>query len=232
MAERCTLLEHLSFNGAFLCTEAAFCGLFEKLIHLKVLKLCFAAKLSNKCLETISNSCPNLQQLLIDDSPLISDSGVLELQALTNLSSLTLNSINSLDLSTLEIVFSKLGGNLTQLSLNKHSNLPADALNIINHFCPNLKDLSLENCPELTSDTSKLVDLFSNLKPLNTLSLAGNVAIENDALLAISNIHFETLEKLNINGLDELSIVSLENVCTKFKRLKEIDVSWIRYILL
>jgi hypothetical protein len=77
-----------------------------------------------------------------------------------------------------------------------------------------------------------MVDMLTHLMPLSVLDLGGNNCIENDVVHCIANIHGQNLERLSLNGLDELTSSCLFLLLNKLPCITHIDMSWIRYILL
>ena len=92
-----------------------------------------------------------------------------------------------------------------------------------------MEAISLQHCPELSSDSTKLVELFSKLSNLKFVNLGGNSSINDDVVNCILNVHGSTLESLSLNAIDGLTERSLLLVSGKLPKIKELDISWVRY---
>jgi hypothetical protein len=199
--------------------------LFEKLKKLQTVKLEYCVKINDASIESLVKNT-QLKTLCLDDLPLVTDHGLEKLKNLVSLTELTLNSIEGMGSETLKLVLEKIGSGFTKLCLNKNAGLTSDSLNDIKTYCVSLENLSLEKSSELLADNQLLVDFFSGMEGLKNLSLAGNHTVDDKVVESFCVL--KDLESLNLNGLYNLTEVSLEVVCKKLKKLGTVDLSWVR----
>lgn len=219
-------LNLLKLSGPFLCSSKSFSSLFAKMENLSTLALEFAVKVTNETISTLTFHNINLTSLSLVDCPLIDNLDALS--TLKHLSSLTLDSLGQLPDSSISTILTRLGPQLTHLSLNKHQKLTNISLATIKQFCTKLDSLCLEHCPNL--DSEAMSAMLTSLPPLTRLELGGNRLLEDDVLESIYEHHAKRLTTLGINGLDLFSANSLFRSSAKLIHLVDLDVSWIRSI--
>ncbi|KAI9093761.1 hypothetical protein DFS34DRAFT_256907 [Phlyctochytrium arcticum] len=225
-------LQSLNLLGPFLPSDQAFADMFTRLgDNLKSLSLQYAAKVSAKSMSALAQHCPNITALRLDQCLKLGDESVQSLCELRQLRSLELNRLGeNVSSDCLIRLLQSVGEKLDNLTLNGHPFVDDALLNdVLAPMCPDLEHISLEDCPAITSDG--LIKFFSSYKPtkpLKTLNLFRNTSLNDDAIVSILNLHGSGLESLNLNGLDELKVYSLEQIAKLAPSLKVLDVSWIR----
>ncbi|KAI8818591.1 uncharacterized protein EV422DRAFT_173028 [Fimicolochytrium jonesii] len=233
IGDTCAQLETLCLDGPFLPSNAAFATLFEGLGEkLRELTLRHAAKLNKNGIETLVGSCPHLRVLRLEQCMKLDDESI---QLLGNFKDLEVLEIGFMGDKVSEESFVNLlmtiGAGLKTLVLNGHSRLTDSVLTAIASNCTQLHDLSLEECESLTSEgVLQFVRDLKSSTGLTSLSLSRNVTMKDDLIVALVNLHGHSLQKLNLNGLDELTEYSLNSLATGCPNLRELDVSWVRNV--
>ena len=233
----CKNLRVLRIHGSFLCSANGWIKLFQELENLQEIRLEYAVKLSDLAIKTLVQSCSSLEVVELIECPNVTNEGVLEFSKLKGLSTLTVDSLGSIESPHLQKVVESHAKTLKSLSVNKYTVLnrnPQLSVELLDSItmCENLERLSLKFCPGLTAESENLVSLFTKLSSLKNVNLTGNTSVTDDVVNSLLNIHGESLEVLSLNGINELTERSLLLVSTKLPKIKELDVSWIRYILL
>lgn len=95
--------------------------------------------------------------------------GLLGLEDMTKLTSLTLNNLKGISLKILENIFKKNESKLLKLNLNDCEGVNDSCLALIAKSCIKLKELHLNNCKEIT-DISLHALAYSDIQ-LNVLTL-------------------------------------------------------------
>jgi hypothetical protein len=120
IGDRCTNLTSLSLGGAFLPTSSDWTLLLSKLSNLHILRLQYAAKLCQASIKKMVECCPLIEDLEIDDCMMVDNQGVSYLKDLIHLKKLSLNCIGQVDVGVMEELLSKVGSQLSLLSLNRY----------------------------------------------------------------------------------------------------------------
>lgn len=76
----------------------------------------------------------------------------------------------------------------------------------------------------------EFLEKFTAASGLIAISLCRNVLLKDDVVVALINTHGATLQRLNLNGLDELTEYSLGAIAKGCPNMRELDVSWIRNV--
>ncbi|KAJ3042893.1 hypothetical protein HDV00_006455 [Rhizophlyctis rosea] len=231
IGHHCPHLTSLTLKGPFLPTDLGFQTLFTSLgKKLTSLHLSHAAKLSHSAIEALVTSCPDLRVLRLDSCHRVGDEGVRALAKLKCLEELQLDSLGEgVKEESLMFLVESVGSGLGSLSFNGYPEMSDKVLlESIAPTCTSLRKLFLKDCPSLTTDG--IIHFLAILRTpagLTHFSLGRNVHLADSAIIALLNDHAHTLEHLSLNGLDELTEVSLGALkgCMK---LRELDVSWIR----
>jgi DNA repair protein RAD7 len=103
-------------------------------------------------------------------------------------------------------------------------------LDAVGPYCKHLRSLSLYGNEALTDEgVTKLFNIISPLPQLKALNLGRLVQLKDSAISTVVNLFGSSLERLNINGLDELTSYSLKSVFDGgCPNIRELDISWIR----
>ncbi|KAJ3088228.1 hypothetical protein HK102_009238 [Quaeritorhiza haematococci] len=261
IADRCTYLTSITLGGTFLVNDAAYVTLFKSMhSQLTELKLEDAPKCKKAAIETLVRCSPNLKKLVLKRCANIADEAVQCLKGLKHLEVLELKEIGGgcVKDETLIDVLKAAGPGLKVLSLTSYPEMTDTVLTEgIAPNCTKLKELSIAYCESLTD--KGVIELFTKMKSpgLTKLNLKRIVTLTDDALVSAINLHGDTLQKLNVNGLDELTAYALRAISsftsTKLSQrpglsveqdvvagsdppstsacpIKKIDISWIRCV--
>ncbi|KAH6562934.1 hypothetical protein BASA62_008828 [Batrachochytrium salamandrivorans] len=229
----CKHIFSLTLKGAFLPTDAGFSSMFSGLgSSLTNLSLEHAAKLTNTSLHVLSKSAPNLRILNLTSCSKVGDDAIETISKMQCLEHLELNGLrDDVESSAILQLISAIGHQLTTLSLNGYNLLGDTVVEAITETCKGLSSLSLSECPLITSaGVISALKLFSTTSPEGLVSLYfnRNVLLSDDVIFVIVNRMGETLERLGLNGLDELSEDALCSIASGCIHLVDLDVSWIR----
>ncbi|KAH6584537.1 hypothetical protein BASA50_007459 [Batrachochytrium salamandrivorans] len=229
----CKHIFSLTLKGAFLPTDAGFSSMFSGLgSSLTNLSLEHAAKLTNTSLHVLSESAPNLRILNLTSCSKVGDDAIETISKMKCLEHLELNGLrDDVESSAILQLISAIGHQLTTLSLNGYNLLGDTVVEAITETCKGLSSLSLSECPLITSaGVISALKLFSTTSPEGLVSLYfnRNVLLSDDVIFVIVNRMGETLERLGLNGLDELSEDALCSIASGCIHLVDLDVSWIR----
>ncbi|KAJ8751678.1 hypothetical protein K2173_025840 [Erythroxylum novogranatense] len=203
-------------------------------------------------LEAVGKGCPNLKQICLRKSPLVSDNGLVSFtKAAGSLESLQLEECHRITQFGLFGSLLNCGTKLKALSLinclgirDLNLGLPAlspckslQSLCIRN--CPGFGDISLtylgKLCPELEHvelsglegiSNSGVLELLKNSEPgLVKVNLSGCVNLTDKVVTEITELHGWTLEVLNLDGCRKISDASLAAVANNCLLLCDLDVS-------
>jgi DNA repair protein RAD7 len=221
-------LQEISLYGPFLCSPGGFAGLFQSLKALKSVKLEFAAKFTNDSLEYLARECPMLEELILTDCSFVDDVGVAHISSLTTLKSLGLNALGAITDSCMVDLLSKIGSSLETLSLNKHAYLGNETLLALSKHTSQLSHLSIQNC--ILFDNDSMVEYFSKSQPLRSIDLSGLNVCQDDCIKAIISHHGKQLSRLVLNGLDQITMQSLQEFLKDMLHLSHCDLSWVRCV--
>ncbi len=226
LSDRCDQVQELVLDGPFLCSDDGFKAIFS--LPLKTLRIGHAAKMTGDSLQELVEKCPQLEELSFEYCGRLKD-GARAISRLSKLTALTLNHVGGMDNETLAEIIGSVGSNLRKLSLNGYCNMSDDILKLIATECRHLSDLSLSEASSLTADG--FGQFFTLSKAcLKSISLHRNVSLTDSVVISLVNQHGPTLENINLNGLDDLTVQALKTLAMGCPRLLSLDVSWIRLV--
>ncbi|XP_068647976.1 EIN3-binding F-box protein 1-like [Aristolochia californica] len=194
--------------------------------NLKQLNLCRCFTLSDEGLKAFTGSAASLESLLLEECNRITQAGVLG--ALSYCS----DKLKALSLVKCMGIRETLSG-LTQLSPCKSlrylaiRNCPgfgSAGLAMVGKLCPKLQHLDLEGICGAT-DGGLLMLLESCEAGLVKVNLAGCINVSDAVVSALTKLHGETLEVLNLDGCRKITDESLVAIAKNCSLLVDLDVS-------
>ncbi|ORY48552.1 RNI-like protein [Rhizoclosmatium globosum] len=235
LSHGCPHITSLTLKGAFLVKDAAFETLLSGPIaqNLTDLYLENTAKFGPRALAALTANCKGLKTLCLSNCTGITGEGIVrEVGNLVGLTSLELMELGkNVSDDDLISILEKVGKGLTKLSLNGFAEMTDKVLieGIAKH-CPSLQHLSLRNNEHLT-DEGMLAYLNTRdmqPHPLKSLDLHRLYNLTDDSVQSIINHHGPSLNRLVLNGLDDLTTHALKSVVSGCPAVTELDMSWVR----
>ena len=233
-ASNCPHITSLTLKGPFLVTDNAFSNIFKALgASLEYIHLENAAKFSESSIETLSLYCPNLHHIVFSLCSSLGDSGVSCISKLKHIKKLHLAELGAIADNTVIDLLCTIGKNLTSLSLEGFIDMTDKVLiEGIAPNCINLSHLSLKSNECITDEAMiAMINTLTLNSPLRGLILSRVVNLKDDSINSIISHHGPSLTHLNINGLDDLTILSLKTLVSgNCPNLEDVDLSWIRNV--
>ncbi|KAF9101996.1 hypothetical protein BGX27_011232 [Mortierella sp. AM989] len=230
--EHLTHLSSFSLIGPILITEATYIKFFEAMgDKFEKFELKHSSRFSLKALKALCENCPNLTHLRLGDCNLMDDEWMEVIANLTKLRSLRIRNPERDRVTTQPVVklIQAVGSGLEELELKGCVGLEDPVLvDAIRPSCVRLDRLNISGCEELTTEAiENLFKDWTNNRGLNYVNLENCIMLSDEALKAITSHSAETLEILNIKGLDELTKESLLTIA-RCENLTSLDASWCR----
>ncbi|KAF9421338.1 hypothetical protein BGZ94_008849 [Podila epigama] len=229
-----TELSALNLSGPFMVTDAAFIRLFETIgSRFRQFSLEHSYRFSIKSAEALCRSCPRLTRLNLGKCTLMDDEWLAPIAQLTSLTELSLtypkDGGKGLTTEPMVKLLMAIGSGLESLDLEGCIMLEDAVLTeAIRPSCVRLERLNIAGCEEFT--TEGVAALFKEWKinrGLSYLNLRKCIMLGDEALAAVVHHSRETLEELDINGLDELTKAGVQRL-SECEQLVKLDVSWVR----
>ncbi|KAI9318459.1 hypothetical protein BX666DRAFT_1855826 [Dichotomocladium elegans] len=220
----CQKWKRLAFDGTlWACTDAT--PFYRTIPADQLLRLGVAAgkylrvanfrgciQLTGHELRTLSDHCPNVDDLNLRDCRSLSTHSIAcFLQSVKNLRTLNLSGLDTVTNSTLQLVSQLM--RLEKLDISWCRNISGKGVQAIGAHCFRLSSLKLNGCALL--DDTAMGALGRNLRHLSRLSLASCTTLTDDMLLtflAYQRHHGWPLTHLNLSGCARLTDASLRHI--------------------
>ncbi|KAI9258314.1 hypothetical protein EDC94DRAFT_543332 [Helicostylum pulchrum] len=211
-AERLRNLKSLKLSGAFLISPAAYNRFFEQVSKgLQVFELRHSALFSQENIESLANHCVNLRELRIGHLHKMDSEWLVSIAKLQNLTTLEISWCSELQTKDAIHMLSKIGNQLTDLSIRGGNELEDSFLiKGILKYCNKLEKLNLEQCDQLTA--TAMVTLFKHWKSkgLTYLNISRCLLFDDRVIHAVVRHSGSTLKYLNIHSLSLLTAAGVE----------------------
>ncbi|GAA5808198.1 hypothetical protein MFLAVUS_001583 [Mucor flavus] len=210
--ERLHNLKSLKLSGAFLISPAAYNRFFEQVSKgLQVFELRHSALFSQENIESLAKHCVNLRELKIGHLHKMDSEWLASIARLKNLTTLEISWCSELQTKDAIQMLSKIGHQLTDLSIRGGHELEDNFLikGVLKN-CNKLEKLNLEQCDQLTA--TAMVTLFTHWKTkgLTHLNISRCLLFDDKVIRAIVRHSGSTLKYLNIHSLDLLTASGVE----------------------
>ncbi|KAG2200440.1 hypothetical protein INT47_011420 [Mucor saturninus] len=232
-AERLTSLKSLQLSGPFLVTTEAWDNFFKTVsTRLECFEVRHTARFTAENIMTLTDQCPNLRELRLGqlfqmESDWLSSIG--KLKKLTVLEITWPSGLNTLQTAHVVELLSKVGPQLTELSLNGGYDLEDNVLTQgVLKYCTNLKKLNLEQCHKLTAKAMIHLMKSWKAKGLTHLNIERCILFDDRVLKAVMKHSGATLKHLNIHSLEKVTAAGLESL--QFKELAYLNCGFIRSV--
>ncbi|KAG0052470.1 hypothetical protein BGZ90_006484 [Linnemannia elongata] len=230
--EHLTKLTSLMLIGPILILEHTYIKLFETVgERFEKFELKGSSRFSLKAIKALCDNCPNITHLRLGDCNLMDDEWLEPIAGLTKLKSLRIRNPEPDKLTTPAVVklIQAVGSGLEELELKGCNGLTDEVLvDAIRPSCVRVERLNLSGCEELTTEgVETLLKDWSVNPGLTYINLENCVMLKDEALMALTEHSGDTLEELNVSGMDELTKDALQTL-TRCVNLMELDASWVR----
>ncbi|KAI8094752.1 hypothetical protein BDF21DRAFT_448883 [Thamnidium elegans] len=232
--ERLYNLKSLKLSGAFLISSAAYNRFFEKISkRLQVFELRHSALFSQVNIESLANNCVNLRELKLGHLYKMDSEWLASIASLKNLTTLEISWCSELQTNDVIHMLSKIGYQLTDLSIRGGHELEDDFLiKGILKYCNKLGKLNLEQCNQLTAYAMFTLFTHWESKGLTYLNISRCLLFDDKVIQAIVRHSGATLKYLNIHSLDLLTAAGIELLgeTEGCKQLDTLDCGFVRSI--
>ncbi|KAI9498330.1 hypothetical protein BDB00DRAFT_867489 [Zychaea mexicana] len=222
-------LKYIELSGPYLVMPDVWIDLIKSAgAKLEGFKLSHSFRFNRDCLEALAEHCPNIKYLELSKINLFRDDWFDLIGKFDKLTTLKLAwppepKKQKISSEAIVRVLKAAGQNLTELALPGLSKVSDSVLlkGILGN-CPNLKDLDLCKCENITSGAvQKLFNEWKTSIPgcgLERLNISRCVALDDEALKAILLHSGRTLKDIDLHSLDNLSAYGLEMIAGKFAK--------------
>ncbi|KAF9432345.1 hypothetical protein BGZ76_010936 [Entomortierella beljakovae] len=227
-----TKLTALTLVGPILITEGAYIKFFEAMgKKFEKFELKHSARFSLNALKALCKNCPNLTHLRLGDCGMMNDDWIEVIADFSKLRSLRIRNPEQDRVGTETVVklIQAVGSGLEELELKGCTSLEdAVLIDAVLQCCPRLERLNISGCERFTAEAvEKLFQGWTINRGLNYINLENCIDVNDNGLMAITSHSAESLETLNIKGLEELTKESLVTL-SKCENLTTLDASWCR----
>lgn len=232
--ERLHHLKSLKLSGAFLISTGAYNKFFENISkRLEVFELRHSALFKKSNIESLSKHCVNLRELKLGHLNNMHSDWLTSIKEFKKLTTLEISWCTDLETSDVVQMLSKIGSQLTELSIRGGHKLNDKLLmQGILKYCKKLEKLNLEQCENLTA--KGMISLLNAWKTrgLTHLNISRCLKFDDQVIKAVVRHSGPTLKHLNIHSLDLLTASGVEvlgesGAC---KQLTSLDCGFVRSI--
>lgn len=232
-SKRLSSLKSLQLSGPFLITTEAWDNFFKTISNrLECFEVRHTARFTKENIMTLTSYCPNLRELRLGQLFHMNSNWLSFIEKLSKLTVLEMtwpSGLNTLQTQDVVSLLSKVGPQLTELSLNGGSDLKDKVLTQgILKYCTRLEKLNLEQCQQFTAKAMIQLMKSWKTKGLTHLNLERCILFDDQVLKAVMDHSGTTLKYLNIHSLEKLTAVGLESL--KFKELTFLNCGFIRSV--
>eukprot|EP00252_Welwitschia_mirabilis_P006445 TRINITY_DN17328_c0_g1_i1.p1 TRINITY_DN17328_c0_g1~~TRINITY_DN17328_c0_g1_i1.p1 ORF type:complete len:686 (-),score=109.31 TRINITY_DN17328_c0_g1_i1:517-2574(-) len=250
----CTNLTELVLTSLRNVTQQGFQALGSAAVmqKLKVLSINFCKGLTDQCLDSIVQGCPNIKQSIFRKCD-ISDQGLKAFVKMgVSLESLLLEECNFISQLGLIDAVGSSAGKLRVLTIVKCSGITEVGLEMPNAVpaCRPLKTLNVRSCPSFGNGCLALMGMacpqvqsldLNGLKAISDdglltflgyikaslvkLNLSGCIELTDRAVFVIASLFGQSLETLNFEGCKKLTDHGLKFIADHCPNLQELDIS-------
>nr|KYP57841.1 DNA repair protein rhp7 [Cajanus cajan] len=220
-------LTSLSLSGACRLSDKGLQVLVSSAPQLRSINLSQCSLLSSASIHILANSLGSLlKELYLDDCLIIDAAQILPaLKKLEHLEVLSLAGIQTVSDEFIKEYIVARGHNMKELVLKDCEKLTDASIKVIAEHCPGLCALDLMYLDKLT-DLS-IGYLANSCRTLHTLKLCRN-PFSDEAIAAFLEITGESLKELSLNNIKKVDHQTTLSLARHAKNLQILDLSWCR----
>eukprot|EP00656_Telonema_subtile_P023816 TRINITY_DN2543_c0_g1_i6.p1 TRINITY_DN2543_c0_g1~~TRINITY_DN2543_c0_g1_i6.p1 ORF type:complete len:367 (-),score=84.24 TRINITY_DN2543_c0_g1_i6:139-1239(-) len=220
IGDGCKNLQHLKLRRCRGISDAGVSGLIARCPKLKFVSLSGSPRLTEGLVHTMARTLPELEELELDQSCLISDGSILQAlgDGCPQLHRMLLSGHFEMPCSAVnDLAFHC--PHLRMLNLAQCSMLDDEAIASLSRFCQQLEDLDLTMCSDVTDNG--IGALAQGCPKLSTLRLYGLDGVSNQGVKALCD-GFPQLGILDLSFCDSVSDPSLDCLGSQCRQLREL----------